>query len=229
MISINDIRERLFALSDLKYKDFSASLMPTVDKETVIGVKAPKLRSLAKEIWLSGDAKVVFESLPHKFYEENNLHAFLIEKITDFEDCIAEIERFLPYIDNWATCDSMNPKVLGKESDRLLPYIKLWLNSKHTYTVRYAIGLLMRHYLDGNFKSEFLDTVSTIRSNEYYVNMMVAWYFATALAKKYEAALRYIESSSLAPWVHNKAIQKAIESYRISPEKKNYLRTLKIK
>lgn len=167
------------------------------------------------------------ENLPHEYYEENNLHGFLIEKIKDFDTCIAELERFLPFVDNWATCDMMSPKVLKKYPKELLDKIKTWIRSENTYTVRYAIGCLMNDYLEEQFSTDYLDMVAAVKSEEYYIQMMQAWYFATALAKQYEAVLPYLEERRLEPWVHHKAIQKAVESYRITPEQKQYLKTLK--
>ena len=220
---------RLFEMHDLKYRDFSHSLMPTVDKEKVIGVRAPALRKLAKELSKDERSKNFMSSLPHVYYEENNLHAFLIEQIKDFDTAISEIDRFLPYVDNWATCDCMSPKAFKKDLDRLLTKIDQWLSSSHTYTVRYGICTLMRYYLDSRFSPDFLKKVAEIRSDEYYVKMMIAWYFATALAKQYDATLPYISEKKLDKWTHNKAIQKAIESYRVTDEHKAYLKTLKIK
>ena len=220
---------RLFEMQDLKYRNFSHSLMPTVDKEKVIGVRTPALRKLAKEFSKDERSKNFMSSLPHVYYEENNLHAFLIEQITDFETAVLETDRFLPYVDNWATCDCMSPKAFKKDLDRLLTKIDQWLSSSHTYTVRYGICTLMRYYLDSRFSPDFLKKVAEIRSDEYYVKMMIAWYFATALAKQYDATLPYISEKKLDKWTHNKAIQKAIESYRVTDEHKAYLKTLKIK
>ena len=224
-----NLTNRLFEIQDLKYRDFSHSLMPTVDKEKVIGVRAPALRKLAKELSKDERSKNFMSSLPHVYYEENNLHAFLIEQIKDFDTAISEIDRFLPYVDNWATCDCMSPKAFKKDLDRLLTKIDQWLSSSHTYTVRYGICTLMRYYLDSRFSPDFLKKVAEIRSDEYYVKMMIAWYFATALAKQYDATLPYISEKKLDKWTHNKAIQKAIESYRVTDEHKAYLKTLKIK
>ncbi len=207
-----------------QYKEFSSKLMPTVDKKTVIGIRVPILRQYAKNL---KDYDNFLELLPHQYYEENNLHAFLIEREVDFEECIKKLDAFLPYIDNWATCDSMKPKVLKKEPEKLLLHIIKWLKSKDVYAVRYAINLLMSYYLDDFFKNDFLLLVAKIESSEYYINMMRAWYFATALAKQYEETLPYIENNILDKWTHNKTIQKAIESYRIPKEQKVYLKTLK--
>ena len=223
------LHKSLFSMQDLKYRDFNASLIPTVDKETVIGIRTPILRKFAKEFGKTEDAKAFLSVLPHCYFEENNLHAFLIEQITDYNEVVSALDSFLPYVDNWASCDCMNPKVLGKHPEKLVKKAYEWTADNRTYVKRYGIGILMRYFLDDNFKMEHLDTVSRIRSDEYYVNMMVAWYFATALAKQYESTLPYIEEHRLDTWTHNKAIQKAIESYRISDEIKKYLKTLRIK
>lgn len=223
------IQKRLFELQDLKYRDFNAKLIPTVDKDTVIGVRTPATRALAKELAGSQEAAEFMKVLPHEYYEENNLHGCLIEQIKDYNECIAELNRFLPYVDNWATCDMMSPKVLKKHLPELLEQIKEWMASEHIYTVRFGIEMLMRYYLDDQFTPEYLEWVADIRSEEYYLRMMVAWYFATALAKQYEETLPYIENRKLDQWTHNKAIQKAVESYRVTDEQKAYLRTLRWK
>ena len=222
-----EIRDALFSFADEKYKDFQSKLMPTVDKDKVIGVRTPALRAFAKELYKVGGYDNFLSDLPHKYYEEDNLHALLIDKIKDFSECVAEIEMLLPYIDNWATCDMLRPKALKKEPERLLEYIYKWLGSDKVYTVRYAIGCLCSFYLDDNFSTEQLSLVAEIKSEEYYINMMIAWYFATALAKQYDSTVPYIEGRKLPEWVHRKTIQKAVESYRISDETKAYLRSLK--
>lgn len=221
------IQEKLFALQDSKYRDFQCKLMPTVNPETVIGVRTPDQRRLAKEVSKLPDIAEFLKSLPHKYYEENNLHAFLIETIKDYDQAIAALDAFLPFVDNWATCDQMRPKVFEKHLPELLGKIKEWINSEHTYTIRFGINMLMSFYLDKHFDPAYLKLVAGVRSDEYYVNMMIAWFFATALAKQYEKTLPFIEQRCLDPWTHNKAIQKAIESYRITDEQKAYLRTLK--
>lgn len=225
----NKICQELFALQDLKYKAFSEKLLPTVDPDTVIGVRTPQLRALAKQYAKGENIGDFLCDLPHKYYEENNLHAFLIEQIKDFDTCVAALDSFLPYIDNWGTCDSMKPKIFAKNADRLLPYIEKWLNSSHTYTVRYAILMLMTHFLGDKFDVRFSELVASIKSSEYYINMMIAWYFATALALQYDSAIAFIEQKRLSAWTHNKTIQKAVESYRINEVQKEYLKTLKIK
>lgn len=223
------IEEKLFSMKDEEYQRFHSALMPTVESERVIGVRTPMLRRYAAEIAKTPLAEEFLSVLPHKYYEENNLHAFLLEKIKDYDEAVRETDRFLPYVDNWATCDSMVPKIFSKHPDELLEKIRCWLSSDKTYTVRYGIGMLMRYYLDERFLTEYADMVANIKSEEYYINMMVAWYFATALAKQYDVAVKYIENCTLSPWIHNKTIQKACESYRVSDDKKQYLKTLKIK
>lgn len=220
---------RLFELQDLEYRDFHAKLMPTVDKEKVIGVRTPALRKFAREFGKSEEAGEFMKVLPHDYYEENNLHGFLIEGIKDYEQCICALDAFLPYVDNWATCDMMAPKVFKKHLPELEHKIDEWMASEHAYTVRYGIGMLMRFYLDEGFRVEYLAKAAAVESEEYYVKMMIAWYFATALAKQYETALPFIEERRLEKWTHNKAIQKAVESSRITAEQKKYLRTWKIK
>ena len=223
------IRETLFSLREEKYAAFQAKLIPNVAPERVIGVRTPALRKLAKTLRGSGQAEEFLKALPHEFFEENNLHAFLLCEMKDFEACVQAVENFLPYVDNWATCDQMSPGVFRKNKQALLPHIRRWIASEQCYTRRFGIGMLMSHFLDEDFREEYLSLVSDIRSEEYYVNMMIAWYFATALAKQYEAALPYLENRRLDPWVHNKAIQKAVESFRVSDGHKTYLKTLKIR
>lgn len=223
------VQARLFEMQDLKYRDFHSKLMPTVDKEKIIGVRVPELRKFAKEFAKTEEAKDFLKILPHKYYEENNIHAFLIEQIKDFDECVSALDDFLLYVDNWATCDMMTPKVFKKNTDKLLPKINEWLISDYAYEVRFAIGMLMKLYLDENFDEKYLKLVAGVKSDEYYINMMIAWYFATALAKQWEKALPYIENKSLDNWTHNKAIEKAVESYRITKEQKEYLKTLKVK
>ena len=224
-----EIQRRLLELQDLKYKEFSSKLIPTVNPDAIIGVRAPDLRKFAKDYSKTPEALEFLKILPHTYFEENNLHGFLIETIKDYDAAVTAVDMFLPYIDNWATCDLMSPKVFKKHLPELYEKIRVWLKSDKTYTVRFGIGMLMSFYLDEHFKSEMLDLIAGVRSKEYYINMMIAWYFATVLAKQYDAALPYIQNQRLDKWTHNKAIQKAIESYRISDESKSYLRTLKIK
>ena len=214
-------------MQDMAYRDFHSKLMPTVEKELVIGVRTPDLRWLAKEISKTEYAGKFLKILPHKYYEENNLHAFLIEEIKDYGVCIAEINRFLPFVDNWATCDMMRPKILKNHLPELLDEIRKWIKSDDVYAVRFGIEMLMCHYLDSAFSPEYPEWVSQIRSDEYYIRMMVAWYFATALSKRYDDVVPYIKNYSLDADTHNKTIRKAVESYRISNDKKLYLRKLK--
>ncbi|MCM1100452.1 MAG: DNA alkylation repair protein [Clostridium sp.] len=221
------IREQLFALQDTEYKAFHAKLIPTVDPERIIGVRTPELRKLAKKLWKTGETAEFMAELPHLYYEENNLHVFWIEQIRDCEECIAALDTFLPHVDNWATCDMTAPKVLGRHKERLIGAIRVWIASEHTYAIRFGMGMLMRHFLDEDFDAEYPDMVAEFSSEEYYVNMMRAWYFATALAKQYDAVIPYIREQRLDVWTHNRTIQKAVESYRITPEQKNYLRSLR--
>jgi 3-methyladenine DNA glycosylase AlkD len=225
----DEIRSVLFRLQDPGYRDLQLKIVPTADKESVIGVRTPALRQLAKEYVKRDDVSLFLNDLPHKYFDENQLHAFILSLMKDAEECIKLVDKFLPFVDNWATCDQMSPKVFKKHKDLLLKYVNVWIGSDHTYVKRFAIGMLMEHFLDEDFKTSYLTKVSKIRSDEYYVNMMVAWYFATALAKKYEETLPYIEKQKLDIWTHNKTIQKAVESYRITPEQKEYLKTLKRK
>lgn len=226
---VQQIREDLLSMQDVEYKEFHSKLMPTVEPERVIGIRIPVLRKYAKKLSKEGEVTPFLQELPHYYYEENNLHAFLLEQYKDFAKCVEEVNRFLPFVDNWATCDSLKPKIFGKHPEELLPWIRQWLQSDDTYVIRYGVDMLMTFYLDDNFKEEHLEWVCEVASEEYYVKMVVAWYFATALAKQYETTLPYIEGRRLEPWTHNKAIQKARESYRITGEQKEYLKSLKEK
>ena len=223
------IENELFKLQDKKYQEFQAKLIPTRNPNTIIGVRTPELRKYAKDLLKNNEYKEFLKELPHKYFDENQLHAFIISGIKDYDECINYVNQFLPYIDNWATCDQMSPKIFKKNHDILLKEIKNWIKSKETYIIRFGIGMLMQLFLDEDFNPEYLEWVSNIESKEYYVNMMIAWYFATALAKKYVVTISYIENKKLDVWCHNKTIQKAIESYRITPEQKEYLKSLKIK
>ena len=234
------IQEALFRAQDLKFKAFHSKLIPTIPADTVIGVRTPELRRIAKDFGSDSDIEKFLAKLPHKYYDENQVHSFILSGIKDFDECLRQVENFLPFVDNWATCDQMRPKVLGNISEhreRLLKSIKLWMQGKlasgkcvqdDTYVVRFGIEMLMTYFLDKDFDPAYLKKVAAIRREDYYVKMMVAWYFATALAKQYEATLPFIQGRKLEPWTHNKAIQKAIESYRITPEQKAYLKTLKV-
>ena len=225
----DEIREELYRLQDQKYRDFQSKLIPTADPDTVIGVRTPELRKFAKQLIKREDIAVFLNDLPHRTFDENQLHAFLLSESKDYETCIAEVERFLPFIDNWATCDQMSPKVFRKHKAELLEHIREWLHSEKTYIVRFGVGMLMEHYLDEAFDCSYPEMVAELRSDEYYINMMIAWYFATALAKQYESILPFLEQHQLAVWTHNKTIQKAVESYRITSEQKEYLKSLKRK
>lgn len=225
----NEIQERLLALQDLKYRDFQNKLIPNIPSERIIGVRTPALRALAKELHGREDVESFLSALPHRYFEENQLHAFLLSLERDYDKTVERLDTFLPYVDNWATCDQTSPKVFRKHRAELLAAIDRWLVSEHPYTVRFGIGMLMQHYLDEDFREEHLARVAALRSGEYYVNMMIAWYFATALTKRYNEALPYIEQRRLDPWTHNKAIQKAVESNRVPDTAKEYLRTLKCK
>ena len=221
---MEEIQKQLFELQDMAYRDFHSRLMPDIDKETVIGIRVPMLRKNAKSIAGTELAEKFIKELPHCYYEENNLHMMLITGIKDYDRCLTEIERFLPYIDNWATCDFPAPKCFENHKEDLLPVIKRWIASSETYTIRYGIGMLMRLYLDADFDTEYVRIVAEVKSDEYYVNMMIAWYMATALAKQWDAVIPYIEEHRMSDWVHRKTIQKAVESYRITDEQKRYLK-----
>ena len=224
-----NIQETLLSMADSEYKKFQSKLIPNIDSDKIIGVRIPQLKMLAKNLYNTNDADNFLSVLPHRYYDENNLHAFLIAQIKKFNECIDKINLFLPFVDNWATCDSLRPNCFKNNTDRLLPHIYRWINSEHTYTVRFGIEILMLYYLDNNFNERYLQTVAQIKSDEYYINMMICWYFATALAKQYKSALPYLENNILPMQIHNKTIQKAIESYRISPEQKAYLKSLRRK
>lgn len=223
------IQKHLLSIQDVPYREFHAKLMPNIDKERIIGIRVPVLRAYAKEVRKTMNVEQFLSDLPHYYYEENNLHAFIIAETKDYETCLSQMEAFLPYIDNWATCDMGAPKVFAKHKQELLLHIDSWMASGKTYTIRFGINMLMRLFLDEDFKLEYAEKVAKVKSEEYYVNMMIAWYFATALAKQYDAVLPFLEQPVLERWTHNKAIQKACESYRITPEQKKYLRTLKLK
>ena len=222
-------QRKLFALREEAYGDFTAKLIPNVDREKIIGVRAPALQRLAKDFARRPEAAAFLKELPHFYLEENGLHAALINGIRDYDACIAALDAFLPFVDNWATCDSLGPVCFQKQHARLLGDVRRWMASDRLYTVRFGIGMLMAHFLDEDFAPEHLDRVAEIESEEYYLRMMQAWYFATALAKQFDASLPVLEQRRLAPWTHNKTIQKAVESRRITPEQKAYLKTLRRK
>ena len=223
-----DLHKKLYSLQDMKYRDMQIRIIPTINPESVIGVRTPELKRMATDILKAGDYQEFLNELPHKFFEENQLQAFIISGIKDLNECMEELEKFLPYVDNWATCDQMSPKIFRKHRKELLTHIKKWIKAEKTYTVRFGVGMLMEHFLDEEFDPEYPAMVAEIRSEEYYVNMMIAWYFATALAKQYESVLPYLEQKRLDDWTHNKAIQKSVESRRITEEQKIYLKSLKL-
>lgn len=225
----DEIRQELFRLQDNKYRGFQSSLIPTISQDRVIGVRTPALRNYAKSLADREDLSDFLNDLPHSYFDENQLHAFLISGIRDYDLCLAEVNRFLPFTDNWATCDQMSPKVFQKHRPALLGPIHEWIRSDQPYTIRFGIRMLMAHFLDKDFDAAYPQMVAGLRSEEYYVNMMIAWYFATALAKQYDAVLPFLENRALDLWTHNKTIQKAVESYRITEEHKTYLKTLKRK
>ena len=224
---IENLEKELFEMQDLKYRDFHSRLLPGIDKETIIGIRTPMLRKFTKEYAKTPEADLFMQELPHRYYEENNMHMMIASWIKDYEKCLAQVKRFLPYVNNWATCDLLAPKAFAKHKDELLPEIGSWIASDETYTIRYGIGMLMTFYLDEDFRPEYLKMAADVESEEYYVNMMIAWYFATALAKQWDATIPYLKERKLPEWVHRKTIQKAIESYRITPEQKVYLKTLR--
>jgi len=225
----NEIVEELFRLQDKDYAMMQTKIIPTVSSERIIGVRTPALRAFAKSLSKDENIDAFLSCLPHQYFDEDQLHAFVISLEKDFDKCIAKVDAFLPFIDNWATCDQLSPKVFNKEPEKLLSYIQTWIKSDKTYVVRFAIGMLMHHFLEADFDTKYADLVAAVTSEEYYINMMIAWYFATALAKQYELVLPYLEKQRLSPWVHNKTIQKSIESYRITAEQKAHLKTLKVR
>ncbi len=229
MTITGEIRSRFKEQQDIGYRELQIRTTPSVEASRIVGVRTPALRSLAKELGKREDVGEFLKILPHELFEEDQLHAFIISGFKDYGRAIDELERFLPYVDNWATCDQMSPKVFKKHRPELMEHIKKWIKSDKTYTVRFGVGMLMEHFLDEDFDVRYAEMVAELRSDEYYVNMMIAWYFATALAKQYDEILPFIKEERLAVWTHNKTIQKAIESYRITPEQKEYLKTLKIK
>ena len=224
---MTEIQNTLFALRDPAYQAFQSKLIPTMDPALVIGVRMPALRKLAKELAGTPDAEVFLKELPHRYYEENNLHGLLISALPDYAAAAAALEDFLPHVDNWATCDLLSPRAFRRHPPELPEQIRRWIRDERPYTVRFGLGMLMQFYLDGEFRPAYLDLAAGVRREEYYVRMMAAWYFATALAKQYDAAIPYLEERRLDRWTHNKTIQKAVESFRITPEQKAYLRQLR--
>ena len=227
MSYIENLEKQLFEMQDLKYRDFHSKLLPGIDRETIIGIRTPMLRRFTKEFAETLEAELFLKDLPHRYYEENNMHMMIITSISDYKTCLAEIQRFLPYINNWATCDSPLPKCFDKNKEDILERAKKWIAADTTYVKRYGMGVMMRLFLDEDFKEEYIQLVAGVKSEEYYVNMMIAWYMATALAKQWDAAIPYIQEHRLSEWVHRKSIQKAVESYRITPEQKEYLKGLR--
>ena len=226
---IEEIRSELFNMCDLKYREMQKKIIPGIDPDSIIGVRTPQLRAYAKKLSGRDDISEFLNDLPHRYFDENQLHAFIISGIKDFDRCMDEVSAFLPYVDNWATCDQMSPKVFRKNRAALLDAVHTWIDSGDTYSVRFAVGMLMEHFLNEDFDLVYPKIVADIRSDKYYINMMIAWYFATALAKQYDAVLPFIEEKRLDVWTHNKAIQKSVESYRITDEQKEYLKSLRIK
>ena len=221
------VYERLAACGDEKYREFQSKLVPNIPSETILGVKTPDMRRIAKEIKGTKEAEDFLKELPHKYYEENLVHFFLIAMIKDFDECVGEVERFLPFVDCWPVCDQSSPKVFSKNHEKLLPLIRKWIGSEHVYTARFGLRMLMNEFLGDDFRPEYLEWAASVRGEDYYIKMMVAWYFATALAKQYDASVIYIEERRLEPWTHKKAIQKAVESFRVSDEHKEYLKTFR--
>ena len=221
------IKDKLVKVKDDKYKEFQAKLVPNIPSDNIIGIRTPEMRKIAKELYESKDRDSFLNDLPHVYYEENLIHFFVISMIKDFNECIKRVEEFLPFVDCWPVSDQATPKSFRKNRDKLLPYIKKWIKSKHVYTARFGIRMLMNEYLDDDFKKEYLDLVASVKGEDYYLKMMVAWYFATALAKRYDETIPYFEKHVLSEWTHKKAIQKAIESYRVTDEHKKYLVSLK--
>lgn len=218
----------IFAARDEEYADFTAKLIPNVPRESIIGVRTPQLRSIAKRFGKNAGINEFLSALPHEYHEQNLVHAYIAESVGDFDSAVKTIEAFLPYATNWAVCDSMTPRIFAKHTGELLPIIKKWLQSAHPYTVRFGLRMLMCFYLEKEFASEINALAASICSEEYYVNMMQAWYFATALAKQYDSTVPFVEERRLSPWVHNKTIQKAVESFRIAAEQKAHLKTLRL-
>ena len=227
---MEQIIKHLFEMQDLKYRDFNAKLIPGTEKDRVIGVRTPDLRKYAKELIRDGTWELFLAKLPHRYHEENALHGYILGAIkTDYETLIDYLEKFLPYVDNWAVCDTISPKLFQKYPEEVYQKIKVWVKSDHPYTVRFGVVSLLQFFLDEEFRPDMLRLVADINREEYYIKMAIAWYFSFALIKQYESTIPMVESMTLEPWIQNKTIQKAVESYRIGDERKNYLRTLKVK
>ncbi len=219
--------DRLEKVNDEAYRDLQMKLVPNIPPETVVGVRTPEMRAIAKAVYESADRDAFLNDLPHKYYEENLIHFFVIAQIRDFDECIRRTEAFLPYVDCWPVSDQATPKSFRKNHEKLLPYLRNWIASEHVYTARFGIRMLMNEFLDADFKEEYLDLVASKTGEDYYLKMMIAWYFATALAKRYDETLPYLETRRLDDWTHKKTIQKAVESFRVTDEHKAYLRTLR--
>lgn len=228
---MNKILDILYRHQDEKYGDFMSKLIPTLPRENIIGIRSPAFKKIPKEVHAEAEDEIeaFLKELPHKYQEENYLHNALISEIKDFDVFMNAFEKYLPYINNWAVSDGLNPQVLQKNHDKLVPYIAKWIKSESSYTNRVAMLFIMKYFLDEDFKAEYLSWAAEIRSDEYYVNMMTAWLFAEALSKQWNEAVRFIQEKKLDAWTHNKAIQKARESHKITDEKKEYLKNLKIK
>lgn len=222
-----EVTDRLKELAEHEYADFQSKLVPGIARESILGIRVPILRGFAKEIIKEGLEQEFIENLPHQYYDENILHSIILSQNKDFDTCLALVEDFLPYIDNWAVCDILSPKVFGKHKEKVLPKIRLWIASKEVYTCRFGVGMLMSFFLDEDFSPELLELPAAVISEEYYINMMLAWFYATALAKQWDESIIYLEKHKLTEWVHQKTIQKGRESYRISAEQKEYLKSLK--
>ena len=219
--------ERLIKEQDAAYREFQTRLVPNVPPETLLGVRTPQMRAIAKEIGKSAERDAFLSTLPHPYYEENLIHFFVLAEIKDFDECVRRVEAFLPYVDCWPVSDQATPKAFRKHHAKLLPYIERWIGSEHVYTARFGLRMLMNEFLDADFREEYLALAANKRGEDYYLKMMAAWFFATALAKQYDAAIPYFEQRRLDEWVHKKAIQKAVESYRVSDAHKDYLKTLR--
>ena len=224
---MNQVYEMLLKVKDDNYKEFQSKLVPNISKDSILGVRTPEMREIAKEVFNSSFKDEFLNDIPHKYYEENIIHMFVVSLIKDFDECIKELDKFLKYVDCWPVSDQASPKCFKKNHDKLLPVVKRWILSSHIYTSRFGMRILMNEYLDKDFKEEYLELVSSVKGDDYYLKMMQAWYFATALAKQYDSTIKYIENHKLDDWVHKKSIQKAIESFRVSDEHKEYLKTLR--
>jgi len=218
------VYERLLEVRDVEYKDFQAKLVPNISPDTIIGVRTPAMRAVAKEVFKSPEKDIFLNDLPHRYYEENLVHFFVLAEMKDFDKCVEAVEKFLPYVDCWPVSDQATPKSFKKNHEKLLPFIKKWIASDHVYTARFGIRMLMNEFLGDDYKEEYLELASSNKGDDYYLKMMVAWFFATALAKQYDSAVKYIEDRKLDEWIHKKSIQKAVESYRVSDEHKEYLK-----